>query len=240
MSVSPILLLHICSGTLGVLSGAAAIVFRKGSFRHRLAGNVFVGSILTLAATGVYMAIVKSQPGNIMGGSLTFYLVATAWMIARPNRQRTLLFDSCAFLFALALGAINVTFALQAANSPTGLKHGYPPGPYLFLGSIALVAAAGDIRMLVRGGISGTQRLARHLWRMCFALFIASASLFLARQHLFPAILRKTGVLYLLSFLPLLIMLFWRIRLSFSLHPRWSLTFRTGKTKRTLSGLSGA
>jgi hypothetical protein len=240
MSVSPILLLHICSGTLGVLSGAAAIVFRKGSPRHRLAGNVFVGSILTLAATGVYMAIVKSQPGNIMGGSLTFYLVATAWMIARPNGQRTLLFDSCAFLFALALGAINVTFALQAANSPTGLKHGYPPGPYLFLGSIALVAAAGDIRMLVRGGISGTQRLARHLWRMCFALFIASASLFLARQHLFPAILRKTGVLYLLSFLPLLIMLFWRIRLSFSLHPRWSLTFRTGKTKRTLSGLSGA
>lgn len=229
MSVSPILLLHICSGTLGVLSGAAALVFRKGSPRHRLAGHVFVGAMLTLAATGVSMAIVKSQPGNVMGGSLTFYLVATAWMIARHDKPGSLLFDWGALLFALALGAINVSFALQAVNSPTGLKHGYPAGPYFFLGSIAVVAAAGDIRMLVRGGISGTQRLARHLWRMCFALFIASASIFLARQHLFPASFRKTGALYLLSFLPLLIMLFWLVRRSFARHPRWWLGLPTSK-----------
>jgi cell division protein FtsW (lipid II flippase) len=61
--------------------------------------------------------------------------------------------------------------------------------------------------------IDGTQRLARHLWRMCFALFIASMSVFLARQHLFPAILRTTGVLYVLSFSPLLLMIFWLIRI---------------------------
>jgi hypothetical protein len=240
MSISPILFLHICSGTLGVLSGAAAIVFRKGAPRHRLAGNAFVASMLTLAATGVYMAIVKSQPGNIMGGSLTFYLVATAWIVARHNGRETRLFDWGAFFFALALGAINLTFALQAANSPTGLRHGYSPGPYLFLGSVALVAAAGDIRMLVRGGISGAQRLARHLWRMSFALFIAAASIFLARQHLFPDILRKTGVLYLLSFLPLLIMLFWLIRLRFARHPRWWPNLPTSKTRQTLTGLTGA
>jgi len=53
--------------------------------------------------------------------------------------------------------------------------------------------------MMVRGGISGTKRLARHLWRMCFALFIASASVFLARPHLFPAIFRKSGLLVLLT-----------------------------------------
>ena len=240
MSISPILLLHICSGTLGVLSGAAAMLFRKGSSRHRLTGNVFVVSMLALAATGVYMAMVKSQPGNIMGGSLTFYLVATAWMIIRRNGQKMLLFDLCALLFALALGTICISFALQAAGSPVGLKYGYPPGPYVFLGSVALLAAAGDIRMLLRGGLSATQRLARHLWRMCFALFIASASIFLARQHLFPAIFRKTGTLYLLSFLPLLIMLFWLARLSFSRHPRWSSIFRTGKTKQTVAGLTGA
>jgi len=48
---------------------------------------------------------------------------------------------------------------------------------------------------------------------MCFALFIASASVFLARQQLFPALLRKTGVLLLLSFLPLLLMIFWLIKI---------------------------
>jgi hypothetical protein len=70
----------------------------------------------------------------------------------------------------------------------------------------------GDVRMLVRRGISGSHRIARHLWRMCFALFIAAGSIFLARQHLFPAFMRKTGMLVFLSVLPLLLMIFWLIR----------------------------
>jgi hypothetical protein len=51
---------------------------------------------------------------------------------------------------------------------------------------------------------------------MCFALFIAAASIFLARQHLFPAVLRKTGALSLMSFLPLVLMIFWLVRVRFT------------------------
>jgi hypothetical protein len=87
---------------------------------------------------------------------------------------------------------------------------------YFFLGSIALLAAVGDVRMLVRGGIFGTQRLVRHLWRMCFALFIASASIFIARPHLFPALFRKTGLLFLLGVGPLILMVFWLVRVRFA------------------------
>ncbi|MGA1985708.1 MAG: hypothetical protein ABSG72_05515, partial [Candidatus Sulfotelmatobacter sp.] len=105
-----------------------------------------------------------------------------------------------------------VTYGLEAALSPSGMKYDYPPAPYFIFGAVALIAATGDVRMLVRGGISGAQRIARHLWRMCFALFIAAASVFLARPQLFPAILQKTGVLAFLSFLPLLLMIFWLIR----------------------------
>jgi hypothetical protein len=213
---SPLLLLHITAGTLGVLSGFVAVFLCKGSRRHGLAGNVFVISMLGLSASGVYLALMKSQPGNVLGGALTFYLVATAWMAARRRDGEPGLVDWGALLVASAVGAVNLTYGLEAAMSQTGLKYDYPPGPYFFLGSVALIAAAGDIRMLVRGGISGTQRIARHLWRMCFALFIASSSVFLARQHLFPTLLRKTGVLFLLSFLPLILMIFWLIRVSFS------------------------
>ena len=74
------------------------------------------------------------------------------------------------------------------------------------------LAATGGIRMLVLGGVSGTQRVVRHLWRMCFAWFIASASIFLARPQIYPALLRRTGVLYLLGVLPLILMIFWLIR----------------------------
>ena len=47
-----------------------------------------------------------------------------------------------------------------------------------FVGSICLFAAAGDIRKLLHGGVLGATRIAWHLWRMCFGLFIAAGSFF--------------------------------------------------------------
>jgi hypothetical protein len=216
MAYSPILLLHIASGTLGMLSGFVAAFLRKGSRPHARAGNLFVIAMLSLSASGVYLALMKSQPGNVLGGTLTFYLVGTAWMTAKRHEAKTSMFDWGGLLVVGALAAVEVILGLAAAMSPTGLKYDYPPGPYFFMGSVAVLATMGDIRMLLHGGISGTQRIARHLWRMCFALFIAAASIFTARQQLFPDLLRKTGILLLLSFLPLMLMIFWLVRVRFA------------------------
>jgi uncharacterized membrane protein len=213
---SPLLLFHIIAGTLGMLSGFVAVFLRKGSRRHALAGRVFVIAMLSLSASGVYLAIVKSLPGNIPGGTLTFYLVTTAWLTARRRDGEPGILDWAALLVALVVGAVTVTWGLEAANSPTGFKNGYSLGPYFFLGSVTLLAVIGDVRMLVRRGIAGTQRIARHLWRMCFALFIAASSIFMARQQVFPAVLSKTGVLVFLSFLPILLMIFWLFRIRFA------------------------
>jgi hypothetical protein len=172
--------------------------------------------MLCLSASGVFLAVMKSQPGNILGGTLTFYLVATAWMTARRRDGQPGIFDWGALLVVLGVAACQLTFGLEAANSPTGLSYGYPPGPYFFMGSVAVLATVGDVRMLVRRGISGTRRLARHLWRMCFALFIAASSIFLARQQIFPPVLRKTGALIVLSVLPLVLMIFWLVRVRFA------------------------
>jgi hypothetical protein len=200
-----------------MLSGFAAMALRKGSRRHGLAGDVFVVSMLTLGVSGATLALMKNQMGNFLGGAFTFYLVATAWMAARRSESdwRTGIFDWVGLLMALGVGAINVTYGIQAALSPTGMKDGYNIGPYAFMGSVALLAVAGDIRMLVRGSVSATQRMGRHLWRMCFAQFIAAMSIFLARAELFPMLIQKTGVLYLLSFLPLLVMFFWLVRVRY-------------------------
>jgi len=216
MTMSPVLLLHICAGTVGLLSGAVAISLLKGSRRHSVVGRVFVVAMLCLAATGVFMAVLKFQPGNILGGIFTFYLVATAWAAARYPDGEPLPFLWAALLLVVLVTATQATLGIQAATSSTGTRFGYPPGPYFFLGSVALLATLGDIRLLVRGSINRVQRLSRHLWRMCFGLFIASASVFLARQRLFPAFMRQTGMLYLLSFMPLLLMFFWLLRVRFA------------------------
>jgi len=212
MSYSPLLMLHICAGTAGFLSGAVAISLRKGSRRHALAGDVFVVTMLTMAATGAYMALMKSQMGNFLGGVFTFYLVATAWWTARRTERKTDSADWVALLCVSAVTIANLIFGIEAVRSATGRAGGYPAPIYLFGGAVALIAAIGDIRLLMGRGISGTQRIARHLWRMCYALFVASGSIFLARAHMFPTVLRATGILFIVSFMPLALMIYWLIR----------------------------
>ena len=229
MPYSPILALHICGGTLGLLSGTAALFFRKGSPGHVLAGKVFVISMLTMAAGAMYLAIERNQPGNFWGGILTIYLIGTAWLTARRRDGETSKFDWAALLIPLAVGIMNWIVGLQKMQSPALAKDGVPSGMNLFMGSVLLLAAAGDIRMLLRGGLFGTQRIARHLWRMCFGLFIAAGSFFFGPsnrplrllstvglgQHFSPALF-STSLYLVLTILPLILLLFWLLRMRFT------------------------
>ena len=87
---------------------------------------------------------------------------------------------------------------------------------FFFLGSVAVLAAAGDIRMLARGGVFGAKRVVRHLWRMCFSFFIATGSFFLGQQQVFPAAWRGSVVLFVPALLPLVLLIFWLFRVWFT------------------------
>ena len=56
--------------------------------------------------------------------------------------------------------------------------------------------AAGDVRMIAHGGVSGAKRIVRHLWRMSIAFFIAAASFFLGQQKVMPAYMRGSKLLF--------------------------------------------
>ncbi len=201
----PILIIHICGGVVGLLSGVAAVSFRKGSPRHRRAGNIFFISMLTMASTAALL-------GNVFGGASALYLVTTGWLTARRPEGETTIFDWGALLFGLAVGVPIVTDGLRIVSGSIPPKPGVPVGMILFLGSVVLLAVAGDVRMLVRGGVFGRQRIARHLWRMCFGLFIATGS-FLGQKRVFP--LLGGPKIMLLAALPLVLMIFWLIRVRF-------------------------
>jgi hypothetical protein len=229
MSYSPVLFGHICAGTLGLMSGTAAICFRKGSLRHVLAGRIFVASMLTMAVLAVYLAVGRHQPSNISGGIFTFYLIGTAWLTARRKNGEASRFDCVVLLIPLVLGILTWTNGIRVVHSGASSQDGVPVGMTFFLGSVMLLAAAGDVRMLVCGGVLGAKRIARHLWRMCFGLFIAAGSFFLGPsnrplrllsavglgQHLTPALFGTT--LYLiLTLLPLVLLIFWLVRVRFA------------------------
>ena len=77
---------------------------------------------------------------------------------------------------------------------------------------VGAIAAAGDLKMILRGGLSGSARIARHLWRMSAALTIASGSFFLGQQGIMPAFMRGSPWLFVPVIAPLLLMVFWLIR----------------------------
>ena len=222
----PLLVLHVSAGILAMLAGALAIAFRKGSRNHRRAGNVFVICMLSVSAVGAYLGFMKSEADNVLGGIFAFYLVVTAWATARRGENETWKLDWGAPPVALAVAAINVIWGVEVARGHVAVKDQSPAGAYFFFGALALLSAAGDVRMLLRGGLSGRQRLTRHLWRMCFGWFIATISFFLGQQQVFPTRLQGSYVLVVLAFLPLLLLSFWLIRV------RFTNTYPKGRVER--------
>jgi uncharacterized membrane protein len=59
MTTSPLVFFHIWAALIGISFGSAALFFRKGSRLHRMSGNVFFISMLTMSASAAYMEATK-------------------------------------------------------------------------------------------------------------------------------------------------------------------------------------
>jgi hypothetical protein len=181
-----------------------------------------------MASGAVYLAVLRGEPANIGGGFFTFYLILTAWLTARREDGQTSSLDWVALLIPLVLGMLTWISGFAKMRHPAPPSDGVPAGMNFFMGSVMMLAAAGDMRMLVYKGVLGAKRISRHLWRMCFGLFIATGSFFLGpsnrplrllaavglRQQLFRTLLREE-VLVFLAILPLLLLIFWLVRVRF-------------------------
>ena len=228
MLYSPVALVHIGGGMVGVFAGSTALVARKGARVHRRAGAVFVISMLIMSAAGAYAAFTKSQLINILAGVLTFYLVATAGFTVRRKPNQTGRLELGLLLLGLAVGISGLGLGWEAAHRATGSLAGDPAAAYVVFGLLAPLFVIGDIRMLMRGGVSGTQRLVRHLWRMCLALFIAAGSFFLGtasdpvmkkiglRATLFTPAIRKTHLPEAPVLIIVALTIFWLCRVQFT------------------------
>lgn len=121
MQMSPVLAIHICAGTVGLLSGGAAVSLRKGSRRHAVAGTVFVVSMLSLGDSAMYLAARKHQIGNFVGGMLTIYLVTTAWLTAQGTNRETSKLGWAATLVPVGVGLSILINGIQRATNPGGV-----------------------------------------------------------------------------------------------------------------------
>jgi len=207
-----ILFLHIAAGSIAIVSGSVALTLRKGGRGHVVAGNIFFVSMLVMASIGALVApFLLTAQGNpklfdSAAGFFTCYLVVTSWLTVRRKAGTVGRTEVAAFLFAATLAAAIVLVG-------TGRDE---QGGYYGMGAIIALAAALDLKVILTGGISGRSRIARHLWRMCLALFVAVGSFFLGQQRVMPEVMQGSPWLSLPPLAVLAAMLFWLLKLRFA------------------------
>lgn len=217
--------LHVTGGTVALFAGTVAVFSAKGARLHRIAGTVFIVSMLVMAGFADYLAVrIPDQIPNLLIGTFTIYLVTTAWLAVRHREGTTGLGEKIAFLVILCLCApfLLLSFDLAAGLTPW-LKSAVPlVGPvriaiYAFTFFITL-ATIGDARMLWAGGIAGARRIGRHLWRMCLGLSMAAGSAFTnGLPRLLPhGVHLPLLMLFVPQFAALGLLVFWAIRVRFT------------------------
>ena len=206
------LFFHITAGSLVLLCGFIALFSGKGLKLHKQAGNIFFIAMIILSLSAAYLEV-KLGDFPIMG-ILSLYFVSTSWASIKRQAGKVGRFEYAAFLCISLLAITFYKWGWDIAYNGQVLEGTLPLVGYFILGTFAAFAATLDLTMIMRGGISGSHRIARHLWRMC--LVFLKAILSFLDQDIFPDYILDTGLLWLTLLLPLLMMIYWLGRLAFS------------------------
>jgi uncharacterized membrane protein len=214
------LMVHIGAGLLAIIAGFVALSAAKGATLHRKSGIVFVYAMVTMGLLASVVAASEPKLSSVLGGLFAGYLVVTALTTVRPPTEWSYQLDRGGMVLAFAFGVIYPAFGIAAYIRGNGTWDGVPAPVPIILGLIALSAGVGDLRMIRAGGLRGPKRLARHLWRMCFSMFIATGSFFLGQAKVIPKPIRIFPLLAILALAPLIAMAYWlwRIRVRRRLH----------------------
>ena len=215
------LAVHILTGTVGLIAGYIALYTAKGASLHRRSGMAFVYAMLAMCVAGALIAVVRDvAPAiNIPAATLTTYLMITALTTVRPLTTGARPVEMVGLLVAAAVGLTMLTWGFEAVANG-GKRNGMPAFPFFMFGVIGTLGALGDLGVLRSGARKGASRLARHLWRMSTALFIAALSFSFQAAKMIPKPYRFPALIALPMLAVLVTMGYWlwRVRVRRSLR----------------------
>lgn len=214
--------IHIAAGGLAIVLGAVALLVKKGGTLHRRSGLLFVYAMLIMGLSASILTLMNGgADGNVVAGVVTAYFVGTALTSVRPASSWTRVINATALTVAVVLIFWSLVNGATFINTPGRDANGVPfrtaAVMSLVVATVLTMAAAGDVRIMWAGMPRGAPRLARHLWRMCFALFIAAGSFFSIRERVAKVLPAPftTGSMRALPILLLFAAMFywlWRVR----------------------------
>lgn len=159
----------------------------------------------------MYLGFAAGEALNALAGILTLYFVITAWATVKRREGQSGLFEIGAFVVAAAGSAVTFYFAYDSVQKGTALLGGIP---FYGFSGVAAACALADLSVILRRGIAGRQRIARHLWRMCLGFFVAVGSFFPGQLPFFPEWVQNIEP-FILLFVPVFsvigVMLVWLV-----------------------------
>jgi uncharacterized membrane protein len=206
---------HVGGGAIGILSGAVALASRKGARVHRAAGAVFVLAMFVCYAIATIVApfLTDGEVTNTIAGVSALYLLVSGVATARSRVIAASRWHGFGLALALAILAACLWFQYLGSRTPEGSIDGSPSEALIIFIIASAAAAGGEIHVLLRGRLPENARIARHLWRMCFSLFIAAGSFFLGQQQVMPVWLQGQPILFVLALAPLALLVFFIVRI---------------------------
>lgn len=161
------LIVHILTGSLALLTGLLAIVFRKGFSKHRIAGLIYFYSMILVCISAISISLLKHQDFLLHIGIFSGYLVFSGYRSILDKTFSARWFDWILLLISL----VNAAFMLLSMNVIL-----------MVFGGIGFALSLGDLRFFVmkirNKEIPKTQWLVRHIGMMLGA-YISTFTAFL-------------------------------------------------------------
>ena len=217
--MSGLLPIHIAAGVVGVITGYVALFAGKGRTVHRKSGVAFVYAMAVMVAFAVMIYLTSGRAASAIGALIAPYLAFTGLTTVRPLGDRWRWLDAAGVMLAALVAVFSLLGAIEAVQLG-GTREGVPAAMLFLFMAIAILAGAGDIRIMRSGPLAGARRLARHLWRMCYSLFVATGSFFIGQADEFPVWLQHPALYVPPAVAPLIALCYWmwRVRVRRSLR----------------------
>ena len=121
IALNIMLIIHIISGFVALITGFISMLTTKGGKRHRFSGKIFFGAMTGVFITAVFISIVKGLAFLLMVGFFSYYLACAGYRRIRPRKkpikQRPEFMDWVISLTGILAGLALVIFSISWFSS---------------------------------------------------------------------------------------------------------------------------
>lgn len=163
-----LLSLHIAAGFSALLAACVATVTKALNLAHKwhvASGRIFFGGMTAILLTAVPLSLIGGNSFLLLVSIFSFYLAAAGWSYARNRRGTAQRMDWIRSVGMAITSAVMATYGILqlTSNNNNGII-------MLVFSIIGAALSIGDIRTLRAGGVTGKERISRHLTMMLAGL----------------------------------------------------------------------